>query len=312
MPACYAKPDLCPPDITEFAAGNTGIPYVWSFAAEPPGPHAVLVAILHGNEPCGAVALTRLLGAGVRPVRGRLTLIFANVEAYRRFDPQQPERTRFLEEDMNRVWSRATLTGPRRSLELDRAREILPVIETADLLLDLHSMRYGAEPLLLSGMVPAGVALSRAMAAPRRIVMDLGHAAGPRLRDFEGFSEPGGKAAVLVECGQHWRSEAAEFADWAARRFLAVTGMVEADVPLPATAEPQEIIEVTEAITATSHRFGFTERFRGLEVIRSAGTVIGYDGERPIRTPYDNCLLIMPCERIAPGHTAVRLGRLIA
>ena len=42
-----------------------------------------------------------------------------------------------------------------------------------------------------------------------------------------------------------------------------------------------------------------------------AGTVIAYDGTRPIRTPYDDCVLIMPSRRLAPGLTAVRLGRFV-
>jgi hypothetical protein len=31
-----------------------------------------------------------------------------------------------------------------------------------------------------------------------------------------------------------------------------------------------------------------------------------------VRTPYDDCILIMPSRRLAPGLTAVRLGRLVS
>ena len=50
---------------------------------------------------------------------------------------------------------------------------------------------------------------------------------------------------------------------------------------------------------------------RGLDVIAKEGTVIAYDGERPVTTPYDNCVLIMPSKRLTRGLTAVRLGRFI-
>jgi hypothetical protein len=46
-----------------------------------------------------------------------------------------------------------------------------------------------------------------------------------------------------------------------------------------------------------------------MEVIPKAGTVIANDGAEPVRTPYDDCVLIMPSRRTVAGHTAVRLGK---
>ena len=39
------------------------------------------------------------------------------------------------------------------------------------------------------------------------------------------------------------------------------------------------------------------------------GTVLGWDGDEPVETPYDECVLIMPSRRLLRGQTAVRLGR---
>jgi hypothetical protein len=75
---------------------------------------------------------------------------------------------------------------------------------------------------------------------------------------------------------------------------------------------PQRVVEVTQAVTVADDRFRFTENYEGLEVIPKAGTVIAYDGAEAIRTPYDRCVLIMPSRRLAPGFTAVRLGRFVA
>ncbi|MCH7793546.1 MAG: succinylglutamate desuccinylase, partial [Proteobacteria bacterium] len=50
----------------------------------------------------------------------------------------------------------------------------------------------------------------------------------------------------------------------------------------------------------------------GLETIPTAGTVLAHDGDEPIVTPYDDCVLIMPSRRLQPGQTAVRFGRYIA
>ena len=65
------------------------------------------------------------------------------------------------------------------------------------------------------------------------------------------------------------------------------------------------------AITAASSNFAFVQPYRGGDVIPRRNTVIAVDGETTIRTPYDNCLLIMPSLRPSRGHTAVRLARFV-
>jgi predicted deacylase len=304
--------ELEAPDITPYAAGNTGIPYVTSFDSLRPGPHVLVNALTHGNEICGAIVLDRLLRDSVRPIAGRLTLSFANVAAYRRFDPANPTFSRFIDEDFNRLWDVATLDGPRRSLELDRARALRPLIDTVDLLLDIHSMQQAAAPLMLTGLTDKSLTLARRVGIPEVIVRDAGHAAGRRMRDYGAFDEPASaKAALLVECGQHWAKRTAEVALDTAWRFLAASGILDpTEAARRLTPAPrQRVVTVTDAVTITSERFAFAENYRGLEVIPRAGTVIARDGGREIRTPYDECVLIMPSRRLTRGQTAVRLGR---
>ncbi|MDE2165325.1 MAG: succinylglutamate desuccinylase/aspartoacylase family protein [Alphaproteobacteria bacterium] len=304
--------ELVAPDIAPHV-GNTGIPYVTTLRAAVSGPHIVLAALIHGNEICGAIALDHLLRHGIAPARGALTFAFCNVEAYRRFDPERPNASRYLDEDMNRLWDRATLDGPRRSTELRRARALRPVFDNADYLLDLHSMQYGGAPLILAGIVDKSVELARRIRAPGVIVRDHGHAAGPRLRDYDAFADPASpRAALLVECGQHWEESAADVATVTAYRFLAACGALTPEASrkaLEITAPPQRVIEVTEAITVASDDFRFAAPYRGLEVIPRAGTEIARDGGRAVVTPYDDCVLVMPSQQLARGHTAVRLGR---
>ena len=60
----------------------------------------------------------------------------------------------------------------------------------------------------------------------------------------------------------------------------------------------------------TKH-FAFVQPFRGGEIIARRNTLIAMDGETEIRTPYNDCLLVMPSLRPGRGHTAVRLARFI-
>jgi predicted deacylase len=305
--------ELAAPDISAYAAGTTGIPYVTSLDSGRPGPHVLVTALTHGNEICGAIALDHLFRQAIRPAAGILSLAFANVAAYRRFDPAHPTVSRFIDEDFNRVWDPATLDGKRRSVELTRARALRPIIDRVDLLLDLHSMQQASAPLMLTGLTDKSLALARRIGVPEIIVRDAGHAAGKRLRDYGAFGDPAAPAsALLVECGQHWERRAGEIAIDTTLRFLAASGVLAAEEAARILAEPaapQRVVSVTDAITIATDRFEFAAEYRGLEIIPRAGTVIARDGGREIRTGYDECVLIMPSRRLARGQTAVRLGQ---
>jgi predicted deacylase len=309
---------LVPPDISAYRAGNTGVDYVTTFAASEPGPHVAVFGLTHGNEICGAITIDRLFRANIRPRRGKLTLAFNNLGAFLEFDPRYPIASRYIDEDFNRLWSPATLDGPRNSAELQRARTVRPIVDQADYLLDLHSMQYATAPLMLAGLLDKSRDLARRVGIPESIMCDAGHAAGPRMRDYGGFGDPASpKTALLIEAGQHWEKRAAAVAMDVTLRFLIALGVVTRDDvaalggPDFDSAPRQKVIEVTEAVTITGNRFEFTQPFIGLEVIPKQGTVIGRDGDRDVRTPYDNCVLLMPSRRLIRGQTAVRLGRYV-
>jgi predicted deacylase len=311
------RAETTPPDISHWCEGNVGVPYLWTFSGRRPGLHLTLTAILHGNESCGAIAISRLLEAGLRPRRGRITVIFANVDAYERTERSRPAPVRFVDEDMNRVWSPDALDEPRDTVELRRARRIRPFLDTTDILLDLHSMQHGTEPLLLCGARTKGLDLAREIGFPATIVADRGHVTGVRLRDYGDFDDPSSpKAALLVECGQHRSPISTAVAIGTAllflRRFGAVSDRMLAEHLPPRPFAPQRLIEVTDTVTAETDRFRFAKPYAGLEAIATGGTVIARDGGRPITTPYDQCVLVMPARRCQAGQTAVRLGRVVA
>ncbi|MBV9734299.1 MAG: succinylglutamate desuccinylase/aspartoacylase family protein [Acidisphaera sp.] len=307
---------LEPPALGPFLAGNTGVRGFTARDSGKPGPHVALVALMHGNELAGAIVLERLLRGGFVPLRGRLTCGFANLDAFARFDPRQPTASRFLDEDMNRLWDEAVLDGPRRSSELGRAREIRPLIDTVDVLLDLHSMLWPSEPLLLSGPAARGRALALALGVPELVVADPGHATGRRMIDYTPFTDATGRSAAnLVESGLHWEMQTVEMALACVAALLRHTGLAR-DHPLlpspPGRPTRQRVAEVTDAVTATTSGFAFVQPFRGGDVVARRDTLIALDGTTEIRTPYDDCLLVMPSLRPSRGHTAVRLARLLA
>jgi predicted deacylase len=315
-PASSPPIDVAFPDLDRHAAGNAGLPYVWTFAAARRGPHVLVQALTHGNEVCGAIALDWALRETLRPARGTLTLVFANVAAYRRFDASDPFASRCVDEDFNRLWTAEVLDGPRDSIELRRARELRPLYDRVDYLLDLHSMSEPCPPLAMAGVRRKGLDLARAVGAPEHIVIDAGHAAGRRLRDYAFFDdEADPRSALLIECGQHWDAASPKIAIQSLLRFLRHFGMLEPrvlDAFLDTRSPPaQKLIEVTATVTIRSDEFAFAFPVQGLQSIPARGTTYAFDGGAPIRTPHDDCVLVMPTRRPKRGETAVRLGRYV-
>ncbi|MDE1897227.1 MAG: succinylglutamate desuccinylase/aspartoacylase family protein [Rhodospirillales bacterium] len=299
--------EIPPPDLSRYLTGNTGIPGFTCLDSGLAGPHVVLVSLIHGNEFAGAIVLKALLDSGFKPLCGKLTLGFANLAAFARFDATNPIASRFVEEDMNRVWDDYALFGVRRSAELERAREIKPIIDSADILLDLHSMLWPSDPVLLCGGGPRGRALGLAVGTPELVVADTGHAGGKRLIDYGRFTEgsPQGAACLLVEAGQHWQQQAVAQSRATIYAVLRKAGMVAGTGP----ASTGKFAEVVKLITARTNRFSFVREFRGGDIITQAGTLIAHDGDEEIRTPEDNLIMVMPSLKVSHGHTAVRLAR---
>ncbi len=305
------------PDISMHAAADSGVAYVHSFDSGVPGPHVMVNALTHGNEVCGAIVVDALLRAGLRPRRGKLTLSFANVAAYLSFDADKPDAARFVDQDFNRVWTSAVLDDTsRQSSELTRAREMRPVIDTVDLLLDLHSMHEKSKPLIVSGPLDKGIDLALELGTPATVIVDEGHPQGRRMRDYEAFGDAASaKNALLIECGQHWETGAVTVARDTTARFLLLSGVVDkADIPdgwIQPLPDAMNVVRVTEPVVARSMDFRFEDAYTGLEVFPKAGSLIAWSDGKPVYTPYDNCMLVMPSlKQLLPGVTVVRLGRI--
>ncbi len=301
---------LTPPNLDDWMSGNCGVAGFQHFETGRAGPHVLITALMHGNEIAGAIVLDEMLRARLRPLRGKLTFGFLNLAAFARFDAAHPTASRFVDEDMNRLWDTAILDGPRQSRELARAREVRPIIDSADILLDLHSMLWPSEPLILSGPTAKGRRLAKAIGTPPMAVADRGHSSGPRLIDYVGFAdEADPRIACLVEAGPHWEPDTVTTARTAIIALLRQTGLAGGQAAGP--PGPWRSAEVTQVVTAVTSNFSFVRPFRGGDIIPDCHSLIANDGGREIRTPHDQCLLVMPSLRPSRGHTAVRLARFL-
>ncbi|QDH25637.1 hypothetical protein D5366_10880 [Neokomagataea tanensis] len=300
------------PNLDAWRNTNTGIPGVITHDTGRSGPECVIIALMHGNEFAGGHALERLRVTQSAPAAGRLTLILANLKAFGFFQSQNPLAARYLEEDMNRVWSMQRLRGNESSLELSRAREIEPFIRRADLLLDLHSTLWSSDPFFIAPYAKRSADFARNLATikdvPSCVVTDLGHQSGARLIDYDRFAATvGAGRGCLLEAGQHWHQETLTVMNHTVQAFLEHAEALHLNHHVASQAV--QCVSVTDNVVARSAEFAFTQCWRGHSCISRAGTLIARDGRDLIYTPYDDCILVVPNHRPRIGQLAVRLGR---
>ncbi len=308
--------ELTAPNIDAYRQGNTGIEYVTTFDSGRSGPHVMINAVTHGNEICGAIALDQLFKAAVRPLRGKLTLGFVNVAAFLSFDPQNPDASRLVDEDFNRLWLEERLDGPEDSVELERARALRPLFDSVDYLLDIHSLGTYSEALTICHGHAKETDFAQKVNYPGYIMAGSGHVVGRRLIEYAPFNDmTTDKVALLVECGQHWAAASAVVALDTALHFLRATEIID---PVfiknhlsdkAKTPPPAHLWEVVDGIWSKTEHFKFTEDYVGMEVIEKAGTVIATDGSEEITTPHDDCLLMMPNHKPGANIRKLRLCR---
>jgi succinylglutamate desuccinylase len=306
--------EVAPVPITRWAAGNTGLPYLWSFEAARPGPHVALVALTHGDEISGSFALDLLLREKLRPLRGKLSLLFANWQAHERWSPEAPNRAFFIDHDMNRVWTPTLLDSAADGVELRRARELRGFIDSVDLVLDLHSTQQPSPPLLLPGDQPRKAAFALALGWPGLVIQDFPGSAPGRLRDFGALgAAEGTRTGLVVECGQHWLTETGGNALRACLRFLHHLGVLDPGTLAeltPASQHRRHFI-TTHVVVARGADAHLHQSWPDIATVAEAGTLLGHDGVAPIVTPYADAILVLPVARPRPGLPMLRFARMV-
>ena len=242
-------------------------------------------ALTHGNEICGAIALDRLFQSGIRPARGKLTLPSPMSRAYRAFDRANPDAVALSRRGFQPPVGRGDARRPAPQRRARRAPGVLrPLYDSADLLLDIHSMQYATAPLMLIGLAPKTEAFARTRRraradgarrrpcrrpAPARLrapspipprrrsrswsnAASIGSSAPPTWRS----TRPGASSPPRA-C---WPTPAATFS--------------------PAPAPPQRLIAVTDVGHHRDRRFPLRRRLS-----RARGDRQGRHGDRPRRRP---------------------------
>lgn len=265
------------------------------YTTSTPGKTVVLIGGVHGNERCGPAALqalTTAIDSGVyRLERGRLIIApICNPRAY-------TENCRFIERNLNRyLFQKAPEDRIHYEDHIDPL--LCPLLEQADILLDLHSYQSAGNAFIfLGGKNPEETAFARDIGI-NDFVSGWSDAYGsPGKDESTGTTEYArqfGALAATLECGQHFNENAAEVGFNACVRALRHAGLISADSVIPEKSEHdrQRLVKMHDVFHRPEGGV-ITKNFTHFDTV-NAGDVIVHDtnGKALYTAPADGYIVL--------------------
>jgi len=257
-----------------------------------PGTTVAIVAGIHGNETGGVKAIETAVSS-FAITHGTVHYVLGNPRALE-------IGKRFIDINLNRAFLRGNALKklPAQAYEGKRALELMPLFDTCDALLDLHSVsNEQATPFIICEKEFFGYAKK----FPFAIRSSGWGALEPgSTDDYMGTS---GKIGICLECGFHHDPKVEERAIDGIRRFLTLMGNV-ASEPIEDNKDQKEINATT--VYVTKKDFKLARPFSDFEAVK-AGELVGWDNTAEYRTPHD-CIIIFARNMSLPGQEAVIIG----
>ncbi len=242
------------------------------FKGSKPGNTSAILAGVHGDERAGIVALERFLPT-FQISRGSVFLIFGNPEAMKR-------GVRYVEENLNRCFFSNREAG---SLEARRAQELLPILDQASAVLDLHATRSDASvPFLITA--GEGLSLARQLNFP---ILSTGwNVLEPGGTD--GYMAAQGKIGICAECGSIGDEQrGVQIATQTVNDFLTLRGHIEGKV---ASVVRKRIVDVRQKIYRQTNTFRFAKNYSDFEPLPE-GEAFAWDGPRTYIAEPEQCII---------------------
>lgn len=257
-----------------------------------PGPSVVLMAGVHGDEPCGLDAFRELI-PDVDIEKGKLTFLLGNRKAIE-------AGTREYQENLNRIFQpdKNLTDAQKQTYEYKRSREMMPVLAEADISLDLHSSSTSeTEPFVICEPHSNDIATY----LPANIVVSGFDELHPTGTDAY-VNQQGGKG-ICLECGNHTDASAKKVAIEAVKNLLHMLGMQKRESV--SQSRTQKILHAIQAYK-TKEEFKQARPFADFEDV-SSDTLIGYDGDTPLCANTDGVAIFVK-EIQTPGKQAFMIA----
>lgn len=230
------------------------------------GPSVVLLAGIHGNEPAGILAFREL--KKLKIIRGKIQLIYGNIRAIQR-------KKRFIDSDLNRLFrlKNKLIQKQINSYEYQRSREIMPLLDRADILLDIHSTSKKTLPFVICGLNAVNIV----SCFPFNIRCYGFDKTYPGSTSYY-MNTKKGKIGIGIECGQHNDKLAAHRAITCVKILLSRLKMIRGK---KYKIKKQKIYKALEIYITKTDKFKLEKNFKNFENINN-GQLIATDGNDKI------------------------------
>jgi predicted deacylase len=288
------------------------------FAGLEPGLKLIVLGAVHGNETCGAEAITGLIedcrAGRLQVKRGQVTFVpVANRKAY-------DQGTREGDRNLNRDLREYVMP----QCHEDRVANVLcPLLREHHVLLDVHSFSGEGEPFVFVGppdnagevepfrhaaaegafaaMLGPSLLMHGFMAAQARAQAALVRQGLPGSSLTKGvgtteYMRRNGGYGVTIECGQHRDPNAPKVARQAILNALAHLQLVDAPPPPRTANRAIEVVEVTYALSAEDK---FVRAWKTRDPVRKAEPIARRADGTVLSAPSDG-FIVFPSSNIQP------------
>ena len=264
---------------------------VHRFFSRGPGPRVLLLGGVHGDEKAGVLALERL---AAEFASGRLSLARGQLTIAPRVNAEAVARgVHFVDENLNRIVRPRAAPATR---EQGLAAELIPLIDAADAVLDLHGAPAPTAPFVFldDESVPVR-GWAEALGADYLLTGWPALFAGSDTVTTTEYAQSRGKRALTVEAGRNDDPAAAEFAFDAARRAIAHFGLI---VGAPRRPKPKAL-RLT-AVVRRERGGKFARPWKNFDPVAKGEVIARRDDGAELTAPED-AAIVMPFEASEPG-----------
>ena len=276
----------------------------YSFESNLKGPHILILGAVHGNEIAGTIAGQKLIDLfeteKLTLKKGKLTIIPVVNELAQKMD------TRFVDENLNRV---IKFHQNPSSHEQKIANQLISYIDTADILLDLHSTHCEEDDAFAFIDYPTHENLDFLNFVPVQTALAGWPEIYKQNTDIDNFSteeyaHQKGVSALTVECGYHKAEKAIQLAEKTILNTLNHFGVIEGNTPSPCN---KKIITLSSFIIKEKEG-SLQKNFKHLDKITKNEIIAIYNTGEKLTSPFDG-VIIMPNHGAGLGAEWYYLGK---
>lgn len=260
----------------------------FTFHGEGEGPRLLFLGGVHGNEPCGVIALNRILeqlnSGALKITAGQVTIIpCCNEKAF-------AGDVIYIDENLNRCVQRHP--QPENN-EQAIADELTRHIDDCDILIDLHSTTAPTTPFgFLDTDSEAGRALAQGMGLERLLIDWPALYPGGEKPTTQTYAESVGKLAITIECGQHREAEAPARGENYVLNALSYLGMTASQSAASAAPAPVDYLRMSH-IFYQNDNYVFTKEYRNFMPLAVGETIATNPAGAALVSPVEG-IMIMP------------------